>query len=62
MKMEDIIKLRKAKKGLYIELLRKGLRDLTDAEKATLNYLSIDADIILMLSNGQVFCDTDERA
>lgn len=61
MKMEDIIKLRKAKKGLYIELLRKGLKDLTDAEKATLNYLSIDADIILMLSNGQVFCDTDER-
>jgi hypothetical protein len=47
--------IRKHKKGLYHELLRKGFDNLTDTEKEILRHLSIDKDIQILLINGHVF-------
>ena len=56
--MSDILKIsaiRKAKKKLYMALLIKGLDNLSDREKHLLSHLSLDDDIILMLSQGNAF-------
>ena len=60
--MNDILKIssiRKAKKKLYLALLIKGLDNLSDREKHLLSHLSLDEDIILMLSQGNSFSDED---
>ena len=51
----DIIDMRQRKKSLYISLLNKGLKNLTDIEKQILNNLSMDHDIQLLLKNGDIF-------
>ena len=51
----DIIDMRKRKKALYIALLNKGLRSLSENEKQILQYLAQDEDIHLMLRNGCMF-------
>lgn len=56
--MSEILKIsviRKAKKKLYLALLIKGLDNLSDREKHLLSHLSLDDDIILMLSQGNAF-------
>ena len=53
--ISDVINIRKRKKELYIALLNKGLRNLTDTEKSILQHLSQDGDIHLMLKNGCAF-------
>ena len=60
--MSEILKIssiRKAKKKLYLALLIKGLDNLSDREKHLLSHLSLDEDIILMLSQGNSFSDED---
>jgi len=53
--INDIIDVRQRKKYLYISLLNKGLKSLTDIEKQILNNLSMDHDIQLLLKNGDIF-------
>jgi len=53
-RIQEIITLRKSKKELYIALLKKGLNSLTETEKELLSQLSIDDDIILQLTNGNI--------
>lgn len=53
--ISDIIDIRQRKKLLYISLLNKGLKNLTDIEKQILNNLSMDHDIQLLLKNGDIF-------
>ncbi len=50
--IEEIIDVRKKKKALYISLLGKGLKNLSDTEKQILHNLAMDDDIQLMLKNG----------
>jgi len=50
--LEEIIRIRKAKKELYISLMRKGLKNLSSTEKQILTLLAIDDDIMLLLKNG----------
>lgn len=51
----DVIDIRKRKKALYISLLTKGLRNLTETEKEILQHLAMDDDIQLLLKNGSAF-------
>lgn len=53
--VSDVIDIRKRKKALYISLLNKGLRNLTETEKEILQHLAMDDDIQLLLKNGSVF-------
>ena len=53
--LQDTIDVRKRKKELYISLLKKGLKDLSETEKQILHHLAMDADIQLMLRNGFEF-------
>lgn len=53
--LQEIIDIRKRKKELYISLLKKGLNNLSGTEKQILQYLSVDEDIQLMLTNGFAF-------
>ena len=55
--VSDVIDIRKRKKDLYISLLNKGLRNLTEVERKILENLSQDDDIQLMLKNGCAFKD-----
>ena len=55
MSINEIIDIRKTKKALYIALLNKGLKNLTDTEKNILEHLSQDEDIHLLLKNGHAF-------
>jgi len=54
-KLKNIINLRHKKRDLYVELLKKGLNNLSTVEKNILTGLSLDDDIILLLKNGMVF-------
>lgn len=51
----DVIDIRRSKKALYISLLNKGLKNLTETEKHLLAHLAQDEDIQLMLRNGCAF-------
>ncbi len=53
--LKDIIDLRKRKRALYISLLNKGLKNLTEKEKSLLHNLAMDDDIQLLLRNGDFF-------
>ncbi len=53
--MKNIISLRHAKRDLYIELMKKGLDNMTDTEKKLIGNLSVDDDIVLLLHNGNIF-------
>jgi hypothetical protein len=53
--IQEIIDVRKTKKALYISLLNKGLKNLTETEIQILNHLCLDHDIQLLLKNGDVF-------
>ena len=53
--INDVIDMRKRKKALYISLLNKGLRNLTETEKEILQHLASDDDIQLLLTNGCAF-------
>lgn len=53
--LDEIIDMRKRKKALYISLLNKGLKQLTETEKQLLHHLCMDDDIQLLLKNGDVF-------
>ena len=50
--LEEIFRMRKAKKELYITLMRKGLKNLSSTEKHLLTLLAMDDDIMLLLKNG----------
>lgn len=52
---EDILVVRHSKRDLYLALLSKGIKNLTETEVQLLSYLSVDKDIMLLLSNGYVF-------
>ncbi len=54
-KMKNIINLRHKKRDLYVELLRKGPDKLSKTEKQLISSLSLDDDIVLLLSNGMIF-------
>jgi len=53
--IEDVIKIRKYKRYLYIELLRKGYDNLTDTERGVAAHLSVDKDILILIKNGDLF-------
>lgn len=50
--IKEIIDVRKKKRALYISLLTKGYKRLSDTEKLILHNLAMDADIQLLLRNG----------
>ena len=58
-KILEISGIRKAKKKLYMALLNKGLNNLTNREKNILKHLSLDDDIILMLSMENAFSEEE---
>ena len=49
--IKEIIDVRKNKRALYISLLNKGFKRLSDTEKQILHNLVMDEDIQLLLKN-----------
>ncbi len=50
--LQEIIDMRKRKKALYISLISKGWKKLSETEKRILHNLVMDEDIQLLLKNG----------